>query len=227
MIVLVPVVAAPAAMTMLVVMMVAVFMVVIVRMVVMPMAVSLGVGMGVGMPVIVVGVTMSMMTVVVMPVIVVAMVGAALRPEGTLHRSGDAALPPDQFRHGRIVLDIEGVACDLGKAVLAAEMPSQPHEAQRVLGTHFEQALRSSLHLNEASVLEPQGVAVVDGGVHVEIEQDLGPALPLQRGLAAIARGVLKGDRIDDAVGFHGGLANDGGDAGHGLSRLGYDRRVL
>jgi hypothetical protein len=30
---------------------------------------------------------------------------------------------------------------------------------------------------------------------------------------------VVEGDRGDDTVGLHGGLADDGGDAGHGLSR--------
>jgi hypothetical protein len=28
---------------------------------------------------------------------------------------------------------------------------------------------------------------------------------------------VVEGDGVDDAVGLHGGLADDGGDAGHGF----------
>jgi hypothetical protein len=73
--------------------------------------------------------------------------------------------------------------------------------------------------LNQASVFEAQRVAVVDGGLHIEIEMDLRAAFTLQMSMPAISRLMVKGHRIDDTVGLHGGLADDGGDAGHGLSR--------
>jgi hypothetical protein len=212
MIVLVPVVmAAPAARTMLMmIMMVVVF---VVSMIVMLMRV--GLGMGVSM-----GVSMTMMvvmSVVMMPMVVVAVMGAALWSERALHRGGDAALTAHQFRHRRIVLHVDRIAGNLDEAMLAAEMPGQPHEAQRVLGPHLQQALGRGLDLDETPVLEPQGIAVVDGRFHVEIEQDFGPALARQPRLTAVAGRVIERDRIDHAVGFHGGLADDGGDAGHGF----------
>jgi hypothetical protein len=205
MIVLVPVVmAAPTARTML--MMVAVF---VVSMIVMLMRVGLGMGVSMGMMVVVMS--------VVMPMVVVAVMGAALRPERALHRGGDAALPAHQFRHRRIVLHVDRIAGDLDEAMLAAEMPGQTHEAQRILGPHLQQALGRGLDLDETPVFEPQGIAVVDGRFHVEIEQDFSPALTRQPRLTAVASRVIERDRIDHAVGFHGGLADDGGDAGHGF----------
>jgi hypothetical protein len=214
------VVTAAAAGTVLIVMGMIVVMVVIVlvvmrmimRMVMMIMAVrvSMGVAMALG-----VAVAMTMM--VVMAMIVVADMGAALRPERALHRGRRAALPAHEFRYGRIVLHIESIRRDLDQAMAAAEMPGEAREAQGVLGLHLQERLGRRLDLDEPTVLEPQGIAVVNRRLHVEIEQDLGPALSLEHPLAAVAGLVIEGDRVGDAVGLHGGLADDGGDAGHGL----------
>lgn len=208
MIVLVPVVAASAAGTVLVMGMIVVIMLLLVRMIV---AVGMPVVMAVRMRVIV-AVRMAMM-----PVIMIAHMGAALRLERTLHRGHGAALSARQFRQRRVVLDVEGVPSHLDEAVIAAEVPSEAHEAQGVLGLDLEQGLDRRSHLDELPVLEPQGVAVVDGGLHVEVEMDLSPALAFQCTMAAVSRRVVEGDGVDDAVGLHGGLADDGGDAGHGF----------
>lgn len=162
-------------------------------------------------------VMMMPVTVMVMVMIVIADMRAALRLEGTLHRRHRAALPAREFRESRIVLDIESVVCDLGEAVVRAQMPGKTHEAQRVLRLHLQQALGLRLHLNEAAIFQAQGIAVVDGGFHVEIEQDLRAALTLQRRLPAFSRLMVEGHRVDDTVGLHGRLADDGGDAGHGF----------
>jgi hypothetical protein len=156
-------------------------------------------------------------TMMVMPMIVVAVMGAALRPEWALDRGCRAALPAHQLGHGRVVLHIEGIGRDLHQAMLTAEVPGEAREAQGVLGFYLQQGLGRRLHLDEAAILQPQGVAVVDGGVHVEIEEDLGAALPLEPRLAAVARLVIESDRVDHTVGLYGGLADDGGDAGHGF----------
>jgi len=155
--------------------------------------------------------------VMVVSVVVVAHMGAALRPEGALHGRGRAALPPRQFGESRIVLDVEGIARDLHEAVLAAQVPGKARQAKGVLGPHLQKLLRRGFHLHEAAVLQPQGVAIVDGGLHVEIQQDLGSALAFQRRVAAVPRLVIQGQRVDDTLGFHGRLADDGGNAGHGF----------
>ena len=81
---------------------------------------------------------------------------------------------------------------------------------------HLQQRLGGRLDLDERAILEPKGVAVVDGGLHVEIEMDSVPRLALQMRVAAVAGRMVERDGVDDAVGLHGGLADDGGDAGHG-----------
>jgi len=211
-VVLVPVVmAAPTIMAVLVMM-----MVMLVAMVVVRMAVLIAVGVSVAVGVAFAMAVAMVMMMVVMPVVVVAGMGAALRLEGTLDRGCGAALPAHQLGHGRAVLHIEGIARDLDEAMAAAEMPSEAREAQGVLRPHLEQGLGGRLHLDEPAVLEPQGVAVVDRGLHVEIEMDLGAALGLQPAVAAVAGLMVERDDVDDAVGLHGGLADDGGDAGHG-----------
>jgi hypothetical protein len=222
-IVLVPVVVTAAAagpvfvmMLMVVVMMVVTMLVVmrlIVPMVMMLMAVRMSVAVAMALAV---AVTVMM---VVMLMVVIADMGAALRLEGALDGSCRTTLPAHEFGHGRIVLDVEGVCRDFDQAMAAAEMPGEAREAQGILGPHLQQRLGRRPDLDELAVLEPQGIAVVDGGFHIEIEQDLGPALGPQRPLTAAAGLVVEGDRGDDTVRLHGGLADDGGDAGHGLSR--------
>jgi hypothetical protein len=194
----------------------AMLMVMVLMMVLVRLIVGMGMIMSMRMIVMAVFVGMAMMVVSVV-MVVITHVGAALRLEGALHGRGRAALPPRQLGKGRIVFDVEGIARDLHKAMLAAQVPSEPHEAMRVLGPHLKKLLRRGLHLHQAAVLQPQGIAVVDGGLHVEIEQDLGSTLAFQRPMAAVPCAMIEGHRVDDTVGLHGRLADDGGDAGHGF----------
>jgi hypothetical protein len=147
---------------------------------------------------------------VIVTVAVIADMQALLGPEGARDRRRDAALPARQFGESGRVLDIERIPRHLCETVLAAEMPGQAHEPQRVLGFHFKKALHGGLDLHERSVLEAQRIAVVKSGVHVEIEQDLRPTLAFQGRVPAIAARVIEGDRIDDPVGLDGGFADDG-----------------
>ena len=196
----------PASAAMVMLMVIMLLVVIVVSVIVMIVRVGLCMGMDVRMAV----------TVMVMSMVVIAHMGAALGLEGALHRNGGAALSAYQFRDSRIVLDVEGVVRDLHETVLTAEVPGKPHEAQWIFSLDLQQRLGRSLHLNEEAVLEPERIAVVDGGFHVEVEQDLGPAFPSQRAVAAVPCRVVEGDGVDDAVGLDGGLADDGGDAGHG-----------
>jgi hypothetical protein len=164
-------------------------------------------------------VVVMVVVVIVVVMIVIAMVGALLGLERALHGDGDATLAARQLREGGAVLDIESVAGKFGKTMLATKMPGETHEAERVLGTHLEQFFGRSLHLDERPILQPEGVAVIDGGRHVEIEMDLGTGLTGQMRMALAARRMVERDRIDHAIRFHGGFADDGGDAGHGVSR--------
>ena len=185
------------------------------------MRMSVGMGMSTSVRVIVMVLMGVARMVVTMVMVVIAHMGAALRPEGALHGRGRAALSPRQLGQSRIVFDIEGIARNLHEAVLAAQVPGEPHEAKRILGPHLQKLLRRSLHLHEAAVLQPQGVAVVDGGLYVEVEQDLGSTLAFQRPVAAVPRAMVENHRVDDTVGLHGGLADDGGDAEHDIVSVG------
>ena len=166
----------------------------------------------------VVAVVVTMMAVTVI-VIVVAMVGALLRPKAALHGDDSAALAARQFGECRAVLDIKRVAGKFGEAVLAAEMPGETHQAKRIFGAYLQQLFGRRLDLNKRSILQPKGVTVIDGGLHVEIEMDFGAGLPGEMGMAPVARCMVEGDRVDHALRLHGGLADDGGGAGHGVSR--------
>ncbi len=208
------VMAASAAVAVLVVIMV---MTVLVVMIVVRMGMAVALAMAVSMIVMMMLVGVAVM---VVTMVVVAHMGAALRLEGALDRGGRAALSAHQLGEGRVVLHIKRVVRHLEMTMVAAEMPGEAHETNRVLGPYLQKLFGGSLDLNEPSVLKAQSVSVVDGGLHIEIEMDLGAPLTLQMSMPAISRLMVEGHRVDDTVGLHGGLADDGGDAGHGFSQF-------
>jgi hypothetical protein len=170
----------------------------------------------VGMIVMVVSV-IAMMVIAVIAMIVIAMMDALLRLEAALDGGCDTALAPRQFSQSGIVLDVESLAREFREAVLAAQVPGEAHETERVFGAYFQKLLGGGPHLDKLAVLEPQGVAVVDHGLHVEVEMDVGPRLARQMGMAPAPLRVIERDRIDNAVELDGGFTDDGGDAGHDL----------
>lgn len=164
------------------------------------------------------------MTVTVMMVIMIAGSDALLGPERTRHGGGRAALAARQLGQIGTVLDIDRIRRHLGQGMLAAEMPGETREAYRIFGAHFQKPLSSGLDLHEPAVFEPQGVAVVEDRLHFQIERHIQPALTLEMGMAPATSGMVQDHGIDNAVGLHGGLADDGGGAGHGRSRF---RRMI
>lgn len=157
------------------------------------------------------GVIMGMIVAVSMVVVV----GAALGLEGALHCRHRTALPAHHLGQDVVVLDVDRVGGDLCGGMAVADMPGDAHQPQRVLGPDLQQALRRGLDLDEAPVLQLHGVAIDQHRGLVEIEQDVEPAIGLEGEAAAIAVVMVEGERVDDALGPDGGLANDGGGAKH------------
>ncbi len=229
MLVIVMVVAAAAGLAMGVMVLMAVGMLVIMRMF-FAMRMFLAVRVLMAMLVVVAMVMVMMMvivTVVIMPaaagvimgvivaVSMVVVVGAALGLEGALHRRHRTALPAHHLGQDVVVLDVDRVGGDLGRGMAVADMPGDAHQPQRVLGADLQQALRCGLDLDKAPVLQLHGVAISQHRGLVEIEQDIEPAIGLEGKATAIAIVMVEGERVDDALGPDGGLANDGGGAKH------------
>lgn len=172
----------------------------------------------------VVGMVMAVMVamVVIVPVIVMpaatiiaVVMDFRLRLERALDRHHGAALPAHQLGDGRNVNDVERIGRHLGRDMVAAEMPGEAHQPQRVFGADLQQVLGRSLDLDQAAILQLQRIAIVQHGGLVEIDGELQPARRLHRQGAAAAILVPEAERIDDALGTDGGLANDGGGAKH------------
>src|SRR3954470_14327292 len=161
-------------------MVVRVAVVMIVRMMVMAAAGSVRV---------VVGVMLMLVHVTMVAVVVAAVVfvGAALGLERAHHGRRRAPLPAHHLGQHRIVLDVEGVRRDLGRGVPVADVPSHPQETKRILGPDFEQALWRGLDLDEPPILKLYGVAVVEDGGPLQVEQKVEAALALERDAAAVA----------------------------------------
>lgn len=165
------------------------------------------------------GCVMRVIVIVIMVVSVVVIIGPALGLERALDHAHGAALAADHLGKDMVVLDIDGVCRDLRRRVPVADMPGDAHQTQRVLGPHFEQALRSRLDQNEAAILELDGIAIVQNRRLVEVEQNLAPAIAFQRDAAAIAILMVERQGLNNLVLLDRGLADDGGGAQHDSTR--------
>lgn len=198
---------------------------VLVRMrVIMIMAVA-GMGMTMVVAVLMAMIVMMVAVVIMAAIGVVMVVGAALGLERPLDLAHRAALAADHLGQHMVVLDIDRVRRDLGRGVAIADMPGDTRQSQRVLGGDLDQLLCRRLDQDERTVLELDGVAVVQRGRLVEIEQDVLPAIALQRDAAAVAVLMVEGQRLDDPVLLDRGLADDGDGALHDKTRSEMDQR--
>lgn len=182
---------------------------VVIVVVIMPVVVGMIVAVGVTMPMpmrMAVRVAVSMG---VGGVVAFVVVGPALGLERALNQGGGAALAPDHFGQNVVVLDVDGVRRDLGGRVPVADVPGDPHEAQRVLGADLEKLLRRGLDLDEATILELHGVPVGEGRRLVEIEEKIEARIAFERDAAAVAALVVERDGVGDAIRLHGGFADD------------------
>ncbi|KFC64044.1 hypothetical protein FG93_05554 [Bosea sp. LC85] len=160
-----------------------------------------------------------MIMTVCMVVVVTVIIGAALGLERTFDHAHGAALAANHLGEDMVVLDIDRVCRDLRRRVPVADMPGDTHQPQRVLGPHFEQALRSGLDQDEAAILELHRIAIVQDRRLVEIEQDLAAAIAFQGDAAAIAVLMVERQGLNDLVLLDRGLADDGGGAQHDSTR--------
>ncbi len=171
-------------------------------------------------------VVMAMMTVMVMTMVVMIVPAAAivamgvvmdfrLRLERALDHRHRAALPAHQLAKGCIIRNVESLSRHLGRDMMAAEMPGEAHQPQRVLGADFQQAFRRGLDLDQRAVFELQGIAIVQHRRLVERDREFQPARGANAHAVDRAIAVAQRQRIDDALGLDGGLAENGGGAKH------------
>ena len=150
--------------------------------------------------------------VMVMPVVVVAarLGGGTFRAEGPGDLAGRGSEAPDRLEQSGVEADMEDVLAELSRRVAVAEMPGDLDEPDGIVGRHLDQALGRGLDPHEPPVLELHGVAVFQNRLAVEIEQEREAALPCQLAPLPVARLVIERHRIGDALGLHGGAAEDG-----------------
>ncbi len=85
--------------------------------------------------------------------------------ESRHHRLNDVvAANPQALRH------------DLRRQMAIAEMPGDPHQMQRIGAADFDQRLGSGDHLDQAAVLQHQGITTAQRDGVFQIKQELEPA---------------------------------------------------
>jgi hypothetical protein len=93
-------------------------------------------------------------------------------------------------------------------------------QASRIRRSGFSARISSrlcaaALISDQPTILEPDRVAVAERGRLVQVEQDVEPAIALEREATAIAILMVERQRLDDLVCFDCSLANDGGGTQH------------
>lgn len=151
--------------------------------------------------------------------VIVALLHAPLRLERPRHDPNRGAEPPTELSHRRAVLDIDCIARDLGSNPPVADVPGDPSEAAWRRGADLEQGLGRSNDLDQPPILEPEGIAPLDGGRLVQIEKELRSFGASQDHATTMAVGALKDDGVGDPFRLDGEPADDGGCADHGASR--------
>ena len=197
-------------------------------MIVMVMGMTMLAGMLVSVAVVVrmtmVVVVMTMAVIVMMIMAVVVAAGAVvvrhlLGAERAADGGGGAALAADQLGGGRRGGNVEHVGTDLGRDMVAAELPREAQEACRVLRPDFQKIFRTGPDDDEPAILQTQGIAVLQraglGQRHVEGEA----AGRGEGGGRGGPGGVVELHRVGDAVGADRRAADDRGGFQHG--RLG------
>lgn len=168
--------------------------------------------------VVMMAVVMTMMMMIVPAAAIVAMgvmMDLRLRLERTLDHRHRTALPAHQFAERGIVRDVEGIGRHLGWDMVSPEMPGETNQTQRVLGADLQQAFRCGLDLDQRAVFQPQGVAVVQHRGLVERDRELKSARRADADAIDRTVPMAQWQRIDDALGLDGGLAENGGGAKH------------
>ena len=172
-------------------------------------------GMSVSMSMVAMAMIMRVVVTVIMrmPVRTMGMamviISAALGLEGARDNGCCAAKPTDHFREHMIIFEIERIRRQFTWRMAIADMPSGFEKAQRIFGPHLQQSLRCRFNENQTSILELNGVAIVQNGRFVEIEQKFEPLFTAQRNAAAMPALVIKAHGIDNFISLYGCFANE------------------
>ena len=156
-------------------------------------------------------------------VVATMVVSSTLRLEGAAHHLDRAALPAHHLGQHVIVLDVNRISGDLGGCVAIAEVPGQPHEPERIVGSYLEQALRRGIHRDQPAIIELQRVAIGQHGGLVEIKQNLLPSHRQQHGPPAGPILMRQCHAVDDPFDLNSRLA----DGGRGALHVGVSSAVL
>lgn len=142
-------------------------------------------------------------------------VGAALGAEGAHHRLHGTAEAAHHVGENVVVLDEDRGFGDLGRGVAVADVPGDAGERERIGRLDREKPLGRGLHLDEAAVLQHQGIAVVEHDGLAEIEQEGEPALGAENDATPVPAGMVEGDTVDDLLAVDLAVAEDGSGTQH------------
>ncbi len=136
---------------------------------------------------------MTMVSVIVMMAMMTALiVSATLRLERPLDRRHGTAETAQHFDKHMIIFDIDRIGRHFCRSVTVADVPCGFHQTRRIFRPDLDKLLRCCLDCDEASIFELQRIAIVQHDSLVEIEQEFGAFLALERHPAAMAAFMIQ-----------------------------------
>lgn len=167
----------------------------------------------VGVSVLMVVIMLAAMIVVMAMIVAAAGVDSgALGIESPLRRAHGAAKAADGFGKGGVGQDIQRICSGLRHGVPPASQQRRPQQSRRIFRAHLKHRFQSGAHQNEIAVLQLQRVAVIGDARGGQRQINGEAAIGAQRGRRVrqqFAGAMVKGDGVDDAVGFDGGAAGE------------------
>jgi hypothetical protein len=136
-------------------------------------------------------------------------IGTTLGLEGARYNGRCAPKAADHFSQHMIIFEIERVRSQFTRRMPIANMPGGFEKAQRVFGTHFKQGLRGRFDENQISIFKFHGIAIIQHGRFVKIEQKFESLFTAQRDAPAMPAFMIKAYRIDDFISLDGCFANE------------------
>ena len=124
-------------------------------------------------------------------------IGAAFGIERRLDLDDPRAEPLHHRFDDMIAPNAQALGHDLGRQMAVAEMPGDPDQIMRIRPSDFDQQLRRRHHLDQATILEHQGVAAAQRDRVFEIKQKRKSARTGHRHPPPVPVVEIKHDGID------------------------------
>lgn len=132
-----------------------------------------------------------------------------LRFEGPRDMRNLAALTAHQFREHMIVLNINGIGCQLCRHMTITDQQDCFHKPKRIISLDFKQRFRCRFHKHQPAIIQFERIPIIQNGCLFKIEQKGRAFFPVHDNTLFLSAFVIQHDLVDHTLHFDRRLAQD------------------